>query len=438
MKKNLVMGVAKGYDWNPLEPFVISFKRNCPGADLVLFVDDISDFTRDKLLCVGVENIPADYKDVMIIHARWKTYLDFLEKYGTNYEQVLVTDTRDVIFQGDPFVDFKNNLNWLGYSTEEGSILPAGKQPVDYIWIKSRFGKEEADKLADKPAICCGTVIGSVNEMKMFCLKMWDFLKNDTVWGHEQASMNYFIYENLLPIENIIELDGQTSAIFTMALSEKISVKDGLILRGDGGVPAVVHQYDRHAELVQLVDRISRDRNFQADERFTDPRSILEQVKHLLYLNKPDDAARFFMNVKGANFGEHINILLKIWELLLNHSLVPAVGYLELSVQSALAFSSNIQIQHLNAICSLLIHAIKNRRAVDPQLVQFIAGGLMNIVEQTLTEQNAGFCFYCIDAIKALDLPPNKAFYLLQARANRIFGRKEAALAAYQKALDLS
>lgn len=62
----------------------------------------------------------------------------------------------------------------------------------------------------------------------------------------------------------------------------------------------------------------------------------------------------------------------------------------------------------------------------------------MNIAEQTLNEQNADFCFYCIDVIKALDLPPDKDFYLLQARANRTFGRKEAALAAYQKALDLS
>ena len=53
MKKNLVMGVAKGYDWNALEPFVTSFRRNCPNADLVLFVDDISEFTRDKLIRGG-------------------------------------------------------------------------------------------------------------------------------------------------------------------------------------------------------------------------------------------------------------------------------------------------------------------------------------------------------------------------------------------------
>ena len=53
MKKNLVMGAAKGYDWGELEPFVNSWKKNCPNAELVFFVDDISDFTRDKLIRGG-------------------------------------------------------------------------------------------------------------------------------------------------------------------------------------------------------------------------------------------------------------------------------------------------------------------------------------------------------------------------------------------------
>lgn len=51
--KNLVMGSASGYDWNTLEPFITSFVRNCPSAELVLFVNNISDFTRDRLLSSG-------------------------------------------------------------------------------------------------------------------------------------------------------------------------------------------------------------------------------------------------------------------------------------------------------------------------------------------------------------------------------------------------
>ena len=372
----------------------------------------------------------------MIINARWKMYADFLAAHGDDYAQIFVCDTRDVICQGDVFKAFESYSNYLGYSTERQ--LLGDDKVYNYRWLETCFGKTEADKLSDKSAICAGTVIGTVREMKIFCQEMWTALKDATVWGHEQAAINYFVYENLLPIDNLIEIDTYSGAILTNGIIKDNKTRGDKILRGDGGVPAVVHQYDRHAPQVQLVDNVYRDKNFQPDERFTDPRSVVEQVKHLLYLGKTDDAARFFMNVQGADFGGNVERLLNIWEMLLNRPLSPAVGYLELSIQRALASEKNFPVQYLNAACSLLIHSIKNRRAVDPQLVQYIAGGLMNIAEQTLNARNADFCFFCIDALKALDLPPNKDFCLLQAKAYRTFGRKEDALAAYQKALDLS
>ena len=47
------MGSASGYDWCTLEPFVRSFAKHCPNAELVLFVNDISDFTRRCILETG-------------------------------------------------------------------------------------------------------------------------------------------------------------------------------------------------------------------------------------------------------------------------------------------------------------------------------------------------------------------------------------------------
>ena len=47
--KNLILGAATGYDWYVLEPFVNSWRKNCPDTELVLFVGNISEFTRDKL-----------------------------------------------------------------------------------------------------------------------------------------------------------------------------------------------------------------------------------------------------------------------------------------------------------------------------------------------------------------------------------------------------
>lgn len=338
------------------------------------------------------------------------------------------------------FAAFADYKNYLGYATEDDDIRGSKKTggDINYRWVANCFSKDEADKLADKKIICSGTVIGTSNEMKLFCREMWKILEYKNSGYFDQAVMNHLVYNNLLPIENMIEIDVVSGAIFTNGIMKNYQTRDEKILRGDGGVPAVVHQYDRHPELVRLVDKIYRDRNFQGDERFTDPRSVLEQVKQLLYLGKPDEAARFFMNAHDANFGNNANVLLNLWGMLLNYPFVPAVGYLELSVQGALASAENLPVQYLNAICSLLIHAIKNRRAVNPRLLSVIAGGLMNIAEQSLNASNQDFCFFCIDAIKSFDLPPNKDFCLLQAKAYRTFGRKDEALEAYQKALDLS
>ena len=174
--KNLVMGVAKGYGWDILEPFVTSFAKNCRSAELVLFVDDISDFTRDRLIQAGVwlQNFPDDLKSGIPNNTRWKVFADFLEIHGDAYEQIFITDTRDVIFQSDVFAAFGGLKNYLGLTTEADDIggSKTGDR-INYDWLVDCFGKAAADKLLDKKIICDGTVIGTTAEMKIFAAKMW-------------------------------------------------------------------------------------------------------------------------------------------------------------------------------------------------------------------------------------------------------------------------
>ena len=420
MKKNLVMGSASGYDWTMLEPFVTSFVRNCPSAELVLFVNDLSDFTRDRLIsCGGVKLEP--FKVIRLpVNDRWNNFLDYLEAHGDEYEQVFITDTRDVIFQSDVFEAFKGNVNWLGYSTEQ---LPIGQERKHNCrWIEMCFGKEQLDKIADKMIICAGSAaIGSTREIKIFLEKMLATNPRKDVIGSDQATMNYIIHNKLLPIETLIENDVDTGKILTNGRLSK--TLDDKILRGDGGVPAVVHQYDRGRGLIQFVDKIYRDKNFQADERFTDPRSAFEQVRQLAYIGKTEDAARFFMSIHGADFSGNIELLLKIWEILLTRPFMPAVGYLELSIHNALATVKNFSIRQLDVICSRLYYTIKNGHVVNPQFVKFVAQNLLNTAEQSLDERNRSIFTFCTETIKSL--PPDKDLSLLQTEASKKFGKKE-------------
>ena len=405
--KNLVLGVAKGYGWDMLEPFVTSFEKNCRSAELILFVDDISDFTRDRLQRaerVRVINIPAQYKDILIIHTRWKMCADFLEQCGASYEQVFITDTRDVIFQSDIFKPFKNFQSWLGYATEADDIRGTKTgDKVNYEWLESCFGKDAANSLLDKKIICCGTVIGTIAEMKIFCRIMWEALKGETIFGHEQATMNYLVYKNLLPIENLLEIDVD-GEIFTMALADEFSVHGENILRG-GKIPAVVHQYDRHKELVELVNGLYHDKNFRADLRFNDMRSVTEQATCLLFAKKIGDAARLFMKkfLVTEDFSDCVKALIRLWEIAMRNPLSPASELLELSAQSALKFVEDFSNSDWYEICILLNRAAECRHPVDPEFKNYVTARILKVAEENYLANNRKQYLSCIELIVSIE-----------------------------------
>lgn len=428
--KNLVLGVAKGYDWYTLEPFVNSFQKNCPSAELVLFVDDISDFTRDKLVRGGVllESFPSEMTTGIPNNTRWKIFLDFLEVHADEYEQIFITDTRDVIFQSDVFEQFKGLSNWLGCVMESDDIRGSKfGHMVNYIWLVSCFGKDEADKLADRKTICCGTVIGSAADIKIFCREMWKILEHKTTEIFDQATMNYLVYNGLLPIENLFEIDDYDGAIFTDGLINPNKIYGGFILRGDGGIPAVVHQYDRHEGLIDIVDRIYRDKNSQVNPPFTDTRNLLEESWYLLRFDKITDATWVFLKVffDTGDFDNYINLLMEIWKTALRKPFSRSTEILELAVQNAL-FSVDVQklsVNQLILVKNLFVEAASKNHAVCLKLKFSLTNLLLRLVECALETNADHDCFLCIKWLNQLELPPDENFQRLVAEANRKFGR---------------
>ena len=436
--KNLVMGVATGYGWHNLEPFINSFNRHAQNTDLILFVDNISDFTRDALIKNNVEilPIPDEFKNSLIVNARWQIYKKFLDERGKNYGQVLVTDVRDVIFQGDIFSKYENFSDYLGYAVEEGNIRPIDKEPVDWIWIKNFFGEDTANKLADKPAICAGTAIGTVKEAKIFFSAQWEMLKKSISWGDDQAVMNYLVYEKLLPIENLIKIDTQTGEILTLALTDNPATKENFILRGNGEIPAVVHQYDRHKNLAELVNKIYRDKNFNFNENFLDTSSIFDQINQLAILGRIDDAYKIFTKyLFGGNFVGCVDNLINLWEIILLNT--PAAELLILSIQSAIISTNGngFNVMQIQKMYSFTDFCIKNNISVNFSFKKFLKNLLFKLAEQFYAVKQPENSLRFLQFIENLGESEDNNFYLLQAKIYRETGRKADALVAYEKAL---
>ncbi|MBR1804951.1 MAG: hypothetical protein IJ774_01045 [Selenomonadaceae bacterium] len=332
-------------------------------------------------------------------NTRWKIISDFLDRHGNDYETVFVTDTRDVIFQGDIFAAFDDCKNWLGFATELDDLRGTRTNSrINYNWLADCFGKAEVDKLADQKIICSGTIIGSVREMKIFCRELWNVLQHKTAdiddrsatHIFDQAATNWLVYNGRLPVENIFAIGVDGGEIFTNALIGDANIRGNLILRGDGGVPEVVHQYDRSDEMIRLVDELYRDRNFSFDTRFTDTKSTLEQSVCLLYADKTIAATRLFLKVFFAvtDFGKYIDALIKIWTLALRQKFSPTVETLELAAQNALLSVKRFSAAQAMKIHALFVRTAENCHAADTEFKDNFARCLIKIAENHLAAGN--------------------------------------------------
>ena len=404
MKKNLVLGAAANYTWEILNPFVNSCRKYCPDAEIFFFVDNLSDFTRAQLIKNGVSiaDFPDEMRRGIPNNTRWKIFADFLDEHGDDYEQIFITDTRDVIFQGDIFAGFKSYQNYLCYVTENDDIRGSKSgTKQNYDWIVGCFGKAEADKLLDKKIICSGTVLATADAIKIFCRSMWEILEHKTADVFDQATMNYLVWDNRLPIENLIESDVESGAILTLALVTVFGFSGDKILHVSENCPAVVHQYDRHEELIQFVDKIHRDKNFQADERFNDMRSIIEQTSCLLYMDKIGAATQLFMKkyLTNPDFKKHGKELVRLLNAILKKPPTQTLELLSLAVQSAMTNLPTMNSKDFNVLNKL----IKSKQPIEPEFKKYIKNFVQGAMWQAFDNDNMSEVFKFRDMLNALE-----------------------------------
>ena len=403
--RNLIMGAAKGYSWDILEPFITSAVKNCPDAEIVLFVDDISEFTRERLISAGVllGTFPDELKSGVPNNTRWKIFADFLKVYDAAYEQTFITDTRDVIFQGNVFAPFENQQNYLGLTTEADVI---GGSNENYSWLVDCFGAV-AENLIGKKIICDGTVIGTATEMKIFAETMWQVLssveRRVNFRIHDQAVANYLIYGEFLPVKNLIEIDVD-GEIFTMGLTANFSISGDKILRGEK-FPAVVHQYNRHNDAINFVDIIYHDRNFSIDYRFGDMRSAIEQATCLLFAEKIGDAAKLFMKkfLATEDFSDCVKALLRFWGVVMRNPLSSASELMELSAQSALKSVKKFSAADWDEICILLNRARESRHPIDPELKNYVVARLLKLADEKFFSGEREQYLSCVELIISIE-----------------------------------
>ncbi|MGE4192855.1 MAG: hypothetical protein AB7E51_05655 [Pseudodesulfovibrio sp.] len=253
---DLILGLAAGYHYGDVRPFLVSLQRAAFAGETVLFV---SETTRDldRMREHGAALAPAarrpGLEDVPYNALRYFLYLDWLQSCGREYRRILITDVRDVIFQLDPFAHpWPEGVNCV----LEDESATVGSCPFNARWVREHLGPERLAAIADRPVSCSGTTVADHRSMIEYLKSMSELLVPPTggecMAGYDQGVHNHLIHTGAIPG---VRLTGGEGPVLTLAQTrgEPRTDADGNVLTATGRIAHVVHQYDRKPGLFEIV-----------------------------------------------------------------------------------------------------------------------------------------------------------------------------------------
>ena len=246
---DLVVGAAIGYSDLQLEPFLRSLRRFTE-AEVVLLVDDLKPSLAElvRTLQVRTLKINLSFPPVWINVFRFKMLANLMANQN-KYKRVLITDTRDVIFQADPFESVSTDELCLAVENITFETCEHNGP-----WYARLFGKTNFERVASNRVLCAGTTIGGFNPIKTYLDEMSGQLdkllaRRLAFFNCDQAVHNYVAYEVLEPNQQGIRFRFEKSGvgiISTLHYDETLTFdRNGVLLDTSLKPVPIVHQWDR-------------------------------------------------------------------------------------------------------------------------------------------------------------------------------------------------
>lgn len=282
---DLIITAATGYNAEQLLPLLNSVERNCKTAKVLMIIHNkdtetenllsnrypFLEFTRvarkNKIVTklfrtanafLESQNLLSNSPSLAslrrsFLHVAIERYfiaLDLVRAYGDSASNVLLTDSRDVLIQKDPFALLDSDLA-TGLESEGMTINSCS---INSSWIRFLYGNEGLEKLGDRQIICSGVTIGSARAIEKYLVEMCKEIENHLPKVVSSNSIDQGIHNYLIATGRVsIDAVNNKSGLIATLGYEKPPVlsKDqstGLICVHHT-YPAIVHQYDRHSAL---------------------------------------------------------------------------------------------------------------------------------------------------------------------------------------------
>lgn len=252
-----VLTACSGYPFAVYQRFLGTLYDSGYTGRAVLFIDP-ADVPAVRSLAdrPGVTFVaarPAGTEGMHPALARYFTMQAYLAGCGARFSSVLLTDSRDVLFQGD----FTRAGAWTGALAAGANLLLAAEDvrvracPYNRRWLDF-LDPALVPALGDRPVLCSGT-IGGTHEgvaafLDVFCAAARTLVAARGAAlpvGIDQGLLNQLAHTGALQSLRPAILTNADGAINTLCYGHKEVNAAGRVVTAQGAEAAIVHQYDR-------------------------------------------------------------------------------------------------------------------------------------------------------------------------------------------------
>lgn len=275
--KDLILGAYDNYNWDQLKYWVNSIKASGFNGDIIMVAFNSTKETVKRLAAEGVmvvammQNGDGNYvhQSSMPIHTeRFFHFFNILKDHAYKYRYVIMTDTKDVIFQDNPSLWLESFLYdkrmVVGTECMKYKDEPWGNQNMEQT-----FGPYFHNYFKYNPIYNVGVIAGESETIRDLCLSIFLIVTNRPIAICDQSTFNALLYTR--PYQEITlfpdmheswvahlgtVMDPSKIDQFRPFLTEKEPTinKDDEVVTNDGIPFTIIHQYDRVPQLKKIIE----------------------------------------------------------------------------------------------------------------------------------------------------------------------------------------
>ena len=260
--RQLILGAAIGYRPEQVRLFVETLRASGFKGEVMILIGIQQFRLRNFLGRYDVRTKSLWHKRSLFRPPnarRYQTYYEYLLARRNDFDHVMITDVRDVIFQSHPFVGIADDK--CHYFLERDDVELAHDEGANWRWLRGLYGAK-AEALAHRPISCSGITLGPTDAMLRYLGRM----------AAEIAKMHWRIYRKIghgydQGIHNLLihtdpelagALEQNNGHVATMQLEPRQAYKldnIGLIRTNADHIIPICHQYDRFPDIRGVVER---------------------------------------------------------------------------------------------------------------------------------------------------------------------------------------